>query len=282
MRAGKMDDAEVRSGEMIIERQSWLAVTALLILLSGCSRPSELDTKVKATTAAADQFVALAKDSAATGEAPRESDPAAKPLLDLVLDTSSLQNGPVQPMSELEALNDWNLDVVKVGLVYILAGTGLTDIAALPNTPDVIAKINANTIKYAPEMGRYIDAQLRLQAALIDTISSYMATASPSDLDQAHFKSGLAQVRSGVTGTINGAITTLPNEGLTDEWRRGRLAALTAMGSRAAKFLLPEDLKALHDTATEVAGQMSDPVVKSGLTSLAATLEPSGTNPSPQ
>jgi hypothetical protein len=38
--------------------------------------------------------VALAKDSATTGEAPRESDPAAKPLLDLVLDKSSLQSGP--------------------------------------------------------------------------------------------------------------------------------------------------------------------------------------------
>jgi hypothetical protein len=48
---------------------------------------------------------------------------------------SSLQSGPVQPMSELEILNAWNLDVVKVGLVYILAGTGVTDIAALPNTP---------------------------------------------------------------------------------------------------------------------------------------------------
>ena len=35
-----------------------------------------------------------------------------------------------------------------------------------------MAKINANTIKYAPEMGRYIDAQLRLQGALIDTIST--------------------------------------------------------------------------------------------------------------
>ena len=56
--------------------------------------------------------------------------------------------------------------MVKVGLVYILAGTGVTDIAALPNTPDVMAKITANTIKFAPEVGRYIGAQLGLQAAL--------------------------------------------------------------------------------------------------------------------
>ena len=86
---------------MIVVRHSWLAASVFLILVSGCSSPSQLDTKVKAITKAADQFVALAKDSATTGEAPRESDPAAKPLLDLVLDTSSLQIGPVQPITEL-------------------------------------------------------------------------------------------------------------------------------------------------------------------------------------
>ena len=90
---------------MIVVRQAWLVAAAFLILVSSCSSPSELDTKVASITKAADQFVALAKDSATTGEAPRESDPAAKPLLDLVLDTSSLQSGPVQPMSELETLN---------------------------------------------------------------------------------------------------------------------------------------------------------------------------------
>lgn len=263
-------------------RQSLLAVSVLLILLSGCSSPSDLDTKVEAITKAADAFVALAKGSAETGEAPRESDPAAKPLLDLVWDTSSLQNGPVQPMSELEVLNAWNLDVVRVGLVYILAGTGVTNIGALTQTPEVLARVDANTVKYAPEMGHYIDAQLHLQAALIDTISSHMATASQSDLDKANFKSGLAQFRSGVAGTISGAITTFPNEGLTDDWRRERLAALTAIGPKATKFLIPGDLQALHDAATEVAGQMNDPEVKAGLTSLAAAFAPADTNPSSQ
>ncbi len=267
---------------MIVMRQSLLAVAALLILLSGCSSQSELETKVKAVTKATDAFVMLAKNSATTGEAPRESDPAAKPLLELVFDTSSLENGPVQPMSELDVLNTWNLDVVRVGLVYILAGTGVTDVAALPQTPEMISKVNANTVEYAPEMGRYIDAQLRLQAALIDTISSYMAGASQSDLDRANFKSGLGQVRSGVAGTINGAITTLPIDGLTDGWRRERLAALTAIGPKAAKFLLPEDLQALHDAATEVAGQMKDPEVKAGLTSLAVAFNPADANPSSQ
>ena len=47
------------------------AVTALLILLFGCSSPSELETKVKEITEAANAFVVLAEGSAMTGEAPR-------------------------------------------------------------------------------------------------------------------------------------------------------------------------------------------------------------------
>ena len=41
---------------MIVVRHSWLAAAVFLILVSGCSSPSQLDTKVKAITKAADQF----------------------------------------------------------------------------------------------------------------------------------------------------------------------------------------------------------------------------------
>jgi hypothetical protein len=105
-----------------------------------------------------------------------------------------------------------------------------------------------------------------------------MADASQSDLDRANFKSGFAHVGSGATKTINGVITTFPFDGLTDNWRRERLPALKAVSSRAATFLLPEDLQTLHDTATEVAGQMSDPEVKASLISLAATFAPADTD----
>ena len=78
--------------------------------------------------------MALAGDSANTGKAPRQTDPAAKPLLDRVLDTSEIQQG-VQPISELGSLSKWTLAVVKVGTVYTLAGTGMAKIEAVPNDP---------------------------------------------------------------------------------------------------------------------------------------------------
>jgi hypothetical protein len=256
-------------------RQTLGVIAAVLALVISSAGASALDaSKVAAINKAADSFVALAKDSAKTGRPPRQSDPGAKPLLDIVLDTTEIQSGPPQPMSALVRLNAWNLAVVKVGLVYILAGTNTTDIASLPNTPEVIARINRNTVEFAPEMGRYIDAQLWVEAAIIDTVSGYLATASKADLDRPNTKSGLAKIRSGAARTISGAITTLPTEGLNDPWRRDRLPALAAIGPKAAKFLLPEDVRALQGTATEVAAQMTDPAVKAGLASFAATLAP--------
>ena len=42
--------------------------------------------------------------------------------------------------------------------------------------------------------------------------------------------------------------------------------------AKAAKFLLPEDLRQLSDMANAAAAQMTDPNVKSALTSIAAVL----------
>src|SRR3974390_2071871 len=93
------------------------AVVVLLVL--HCVDANALDaTKVAAINEAADSFVALAGDSAHTGQAPRLTDPAAKRLLDVVLDTSEIQGGAVLPRSALGDLSTWTLAVVKVGLIY--------------------------------------------------------------------------------------------------------------------------------------------------------------------
>ena len=70
-----------------------LHTTILLVALaSSCSTASAFDdANTKAISNAADTFARLASDSAKTGQAPRQTDPAVKPLLDLVFDTSELQ-----------------------------------------------------------------------------------------------------------------------------------------------------------------------------------------------
>jgi hypothetical protein len=197
-----------------------------------------------------------------------------KKLLDAVFDTTVLQSGPVQPMSELQPINDWNLAVLKVGLVYILAGTGVTDVAAIPDDEKVANKINQNTVEYAPEMGRYLDAQLHIQEALMGTVGEFLATAPEADKDKPNVKEGVADIKSGIARTMHGVITTLPIEGLSDDWRRERLTVLVGMAPKAVKFLVPEDLKALHDSALEVAGTISAPQIKAQLEALAKALQP--------
>jgi hypothetical protein len=231
--------------------------------------------KVGAITKAAESFAALAPDSAKTGRVPREAEPAAKPLLDLVFDTSEIERGPVLPMSSLGDVNNWTMAVLKIGLVYTLAGSGVTDLSTLANQPaDVIERINRNAVTFAPEMGRYFDAEIRLQGAVMDIVTVFLSTASKTELDRPNIKNGLAKIRGGNTQTIDGVLTTLPTAGLTDAWRRDRVAVITAVAPRAAKFLLPEQLDALRKSATDVAGQMTDPGVKAALAGFANALTP--------
>ena len=136
------------------------------------------------------------------------------------------------------------------------------DISKLPKTPEITQKINSNTVGFAPEIGRYFDAQLWIEAAVMDSVGAFMANASQAQLEQPNFKSGVAKIRDGATQTIYGALTTLPVEGLSDTWRRDRLPALAAVAPIAAHFLLADQARSLSAAATEVAGRMTDPAVK--------------------
>ena len=104
--------------------------TMLLVCLLGFAGEAAAgtieDSKIAAVDKAAAAFAALGKDSYQVGKsAPREFDPAVKPLIDAVYDTSGL--GALSPIafSDIDKLNDWSLKVVEVGSVYVFAGTGV-------------------------------------------------------------------------------------------------------------------------------------------------------------
>lgn len=230
--------------------------------------------KVAAIAKAADRFAELAKDSHNTGKPPRQTDPAVKPLLDLVFDTTEIERGKPVPMTQLNTLNGWNMAAIKVGLIYMLAGTGTTDIAALGNDPKAGDKVNSNTAEFSPELGRYFDAQLRLQGAIIDTVHGFLPTASKAQLENPNFKTGIGQIRGGVAQTINGLVGTFAVDGVTDEWRRGRIAVVNSIAPKVAKFLLPEEARVVRETALEIARQMQDQRVKDGLAAFAKAVTP--------
>jgi hypothetical protein len=238
----------------------------------GKKAASDLTLMAVAAWEAAIEFTALAKGSPTTRIAPRQSNPAVKLLLDRILDTSVLQSAVAHPMSELDAIHAWNLSVLKVGHVYCRAGTegpsgSLSGLGAAE-------QMDRNIVEFASEMGRYIDAQLSVQAALVATVSTFLATASKSELSEyANLKAGYAEFQAWFARTITGATCLLIVEGLTDAWRRERAAAIAAVRQQAARCLSAKDLSALGGIAAEAASRISDHEVKTQLISLVAEID---------
>jgi hypothetical protein len=158
----------------------------------------------------------------------------------------------------------------KVGTIYTLAGSGITKLEAVPNDPAVIEKLNHNAVVFPAEMGRYYDATMWIEGAIIDTVTLFLSKASQADVERT--KAGIAQIRAGALQSIVGVITTLPTNGIADDWRRQRLAVLAVIAPRAATFLPAEDLRQLSEVAKTTAAQMTDPEVKSALTQIATVL----------
>jgi hypothetical protein len=209
--------------------------------------------------ASADAFANLAKDATTTGNAPRQTDPTAAPLLDAVFDVSATGAKPLG-RGDLSPLAEWSEAGGKVGSVYILAGTGTTDVATAANDPNASELVDRNTITYAPELGRYMDQQIVLQGLIAEIV----ATDAPGSAND--------QVRNGITTTFEGVLGTLPLSGLDTGWRRARVAALAGSAPRVAKLLQAAQCASLRATSDAAATAIPEPEVKDQLKAFNAAL----------
>jgi hypothetical protein len=249
--------------------RSFIAVAALVAALAVPAAAQIERSKLTVAKNAADSFVRLAKGSETSGEAPRLSDLAVKKLLDAVFDAGDVEAAQSVPFNELAGLSERMVTGVKVGVVYMLAGTGATDLSQLGGGQDAGDKVNLNVIKFAPEMGRFFDFQMRIQGAVVDAVLTRLATAKPEDLARANFKSGLADIRDGSARSVSGVIETLAVNGLSEAWRRERLPALAAIAPRLARFLEAQQKSDLRQVALACADVMDDADVKAGLKAFA-------------
>ena len=262
--------------------REWTIVAAALALAAcgqaptnapaASSHPAQsLDAASAAAKAASDKFVALASGSQTSGLPPRQTDPAAGPLLDAVFDTSAVPTTD-PPFSKLTAVNDWLLAANKVGVTYVLAGTGQSTFA---DSPTVDAQVGRNVGTFAPEIGRYLDAECVLLGTEAGIVSDDLA-ANPTAFNDPARADGLAKMRGGVLQATGGFIQTIAGAQNGEDWKLARMKPLIAMAPNAARLLAPDARADLAAKATAAATDTGDLQLKSDFTQFATKISSPG------
>jgi hypothetical protein len=248
-----------------------LAAAAAFAFVSGAAVAALDPAKVAAAKKAGDDFVALAKGSETSGKVPRQTEPKVKALLDAVFDRAAL--GPtVLPIAESGKVGELLNNANRIGFVYMLAGTGLTDLGKLGQDQKAMEQAERNMGAFGPELGRWFDYQMAIQGAIADSTTAFLATAKPNVLENPQVKEGLGQVRQGLAGSLRGVLQMMASDTLDDGWRRDRLAALTEIAPKAAKLVSAEDAASLKDSAMQLANALTDPNLQAGLKKFAETV----------
>jgi hypothetical protein len=243
----------------------------LLELFPSIGANADVTAASQKATSAAKRFTDLAHDAYQSGKPPRQTDAAVTPLLDAVFDVDILQKKPTLANGDFQALADWAKAALDAGSVYMLAGTGKTEFSQLASDPKLVQMIDRNTAAYAPEVGRYVDAELAVGGSMAEIIAANSSGDGPDS--KPNLSSGQQQVRDGIAKTINGVLQTFVVEGISDDWRRARLTALDSVAPKAAKLLSVEQCSAVRDTARAVSAAMGNTEVKAGLATFAGALK---------
>lgn len=249
-----------------------LPLLCLILSVAACGRSDVRDSSAAVTKAAAS--FAAAADPGHTGHPARADDPAVKASFDTLTNT---RPPAAVPMDRLEDINGWLLAVAQSELVYLLAGTGyanLDDLSKATDIDKINTALNRNAIIYAPEMGRLYDAQLAVMGALCDTVAAE-ESAHPDSPDNAKVQSGLDKIRSGVVQAVTSLLVEIGFDGMSDDWRTARIAALRSFAPQAVKLLGATERTTLRDAASAAVASLPETSpARSGLRALAASFAP--------
>lgn len=237
----------------------WLVALGLVLAAPAWAQVDE--AKVAAAKEAADELLRRAGDSATTGTMPRRTDPVVAKLLDTVFDLSALGPATV-PISRIKPVGELATNANRVGIAYILAGTGKTGLGA--GDTETNRQVDRNTVTFAPEVGQFSDFQLNVTTAMAKSALDFVAAANPATLEQPQVKGGLQQMRSGFAQTIGGAFQTLVIKDLDDDWKLRRLATVESISETARRFLGDGEKATVRQIATQVA-DMTGPELRSRL-----------------
>jgi hypothetical protein len=248
-----------------IDWKGWASQTAVTDMVAEARiDPAQLNGAKKA----AGEFLALAKDAPATGRPPRLAEPAIRALLDKVFDLARIE-GATLAAADIPKAGDWFEAGDRVGAVYILAGTGVSDIGQLQNTANVQQRTQRNVAEFSAEFARYLDFQVKL-AGIMAAAELKRGASS----DAAEMKWGTETVRSTLAQSLIGSLTTLAYDGPGDEWRRQRLAVMTKVAADAARMLTADQARAVRQHALTVVPFVRDKSIQDGIRAMADAVAP--------
>ena len=234
-------------------------VMAAALGLAACHARDESGWSDGAAAAhkAADALVVQAKSA---GGPPRQTDPATATLLDAVFNIAVMPSKP--NVSQADAVADWIQSASRAGVLYLYAGTGMTD----PRNLNVaqLSLEQQNIVTYAPEVGRYFDAELDLADALDQIFLLLRNDPQKYDVD-AQGMHGAQMAAVGTERLIIGALNAIALPGVSDDWRRGRLGYLRNIAPDAARLLSSEQRNAVREAADAATAAMRDGDVKNQL-----------------
>jgi hypothetical protein len=263
--------ARILIGSVIMAASLFQARHGILELFPSLGADAGVTAAARQATSAASRFIALTTEVYRTGDPPRQTDAAAGPLLDAVFDATVLKTKARFAKADLGALADWGSAMFRVGYVYILAGTGVADLANVPDDPKVLAQARRNVAAYAPEIGRFLDAELAAYGAMAKLVKTDFGGRDVEN--DTKLRDAKATFNLGIVAAIDIALESYLTPGISDDWRRSRLPVLAAAAYQAVGLLTAEQCGALRDIARAVTAEMGDAVVKGGLDAITATLK---------
>ena len=252
----------VNSDRAVVGYRSYWDGRSAFVRITGALGAARLDpARIRSIDQAYDDFMAGATDAYQSGNPPRQSDPAINTLLTTIFDVLGVPSKTLAGADIDEAIR-WFNSGDTVGAVYLLAGTGVNDIAQLPPDEAVQKKLRANVVKFSDEFGRYADFQVTLLAAIADAQQSFGTSGPPGEVDTAEFRSKADGIKSLLAQALKTDFISLVYEGLSDPWRLQRLDVIARIAPVAAKVLGRDDVTAIRDQALQTLPYFSNEAVQ--------------------
>jgi hypothetical protein len=251
-------------------RLGWLAALtrvagcfaiAISLALTGCGQHGDAGLRAGADAAktAADRLVAMSPPP------PRQSDPAAAPLLDSVFNIAAFPNTPLS-VDDIDAIVTWSLSASRVGNLYVYDGTAVPSDPANPDSNTVL-RAQKNIVTFAPEVGRYFDTLIQLFGMADKLFLQARKDPEKYGIDKSKGY-GIGNVASGTTALFVKVLNAMTYPGIDDNWRNSRIGILNGAAQDASALLSAQQRSMVQEAAQAAENAASNPDVKNGLVRL--------------